>query len=60
VGYDLDLGTSMNRIDVDLPDLRYERYRRTHLVAKTKGFEEKDVKIAIEADTSMGRIKVRS
>jgi DUF4097 and DUF4098 domain-containing protein YvlB len=60
VGYDLDLGTSMNRIDVDLPDLKYERYRRTHLVAKTQGFEEKDVKIAIEADTSMGRIKVRS
>lgn len=60
VGYDLDLGTSMNRIDVDLPDLKYERYRRTHLVAKTQGFEEKDVKIAIEADTSMGRIKVSS
>ena len=60
VGYDLDLGTSMSRIDVDLPDLRYERHRRTHLVAKTQGFEEKDVKITIEADTSMGRIKVRS
>jgi len=60
VGYDLDLGTSMNRIDVDLPDLVYERHRRTHLAAKTQGFEDKDVKIFIEADTSMGRIKVNS
>lgn len=60
VGYDLDLGTSMNRIDVDLPDLRYERHRRTHLAAKTQGFEDKGVKIFIKADTSMGRIKVNS
>ncbi|UCH58186.1 MAG: DUF4097 family beta strand repeat protein [Candidatus Bathyarchaeota archaeon] len=60
VGYDLDLSTSMNRIDVDLPDLTYEKYRRTHLAAKTQGFEEKDVKIVIEADTSMGKIQINS
>lgn len=58
VGYDLDLHTSMNRVDVDLPELEYSRYRRTWLAARTAGFSDREVKIKIEADTSMGRIKV--
>jgi hypothetical protein len=58
VGYDLDLHTSMNRVDVDLPELEYSKYRRTRLAARTAGFSEREVKIKIEADTSMGRIKV--
>lgn len=60
VGYHMDLHTSMNRVDIDLPELEYIRHRRTRKVVRTTGFEEKEVKISVEADTSMGKIKVRS
>lgn len=58
VGYDLDLHTSMGRMLVDLPDLEYGRYGRRNMRAKTGGFEEKDVKVSIEAETSNGKIRV--
>lgn len=58
VGYDLDLHTSMNRVNVDLPELEYRRYRRTQVAARTAGISDREVKIKIVADTSMGRIKV--
>lgn len=58
VGYDLDLNTSMSRISADLPELIYTRDGRNTKMMKTAGYEEKKVQIAINADTSMGRIKV--
>jgi len=60
VGYDLDLRTSMSRIAVDLPDLEYTRNKKTHKVAKTRGYEDKDAKVTIEAHTSHGKIQVKS
>lgn len=58
IGYHMDLSTSMGKIDIDLPDLEYRRRRRNHREARTVGFEEREVQIEIEADTSMGRINV--
>jgi hypothetical protein len=58
VGYDLDLHTSMSRISADLPELIYTRDGRNTKMAKTAGYDEKQVQIAINADTSMGRINV--
>ena len=60
VGYDLDLRTSMSHIAVDLPDLEYTRNKKTHKVAKTRGYEDKDAKVTIEAHTSHGKIQVKS
>jgi hypothetical protein len=58
VGYDLDLNTSMSRISVDLPELIYTRDGRNTKMAKTSGYDEKQIQIAINADTLMGRIKI--
>jgi DUF4097 and DUF4098 domain-containing protein YvlB len=51
-----DLRTSLGHINIDLPDLEYTRYNRTRKVAKTNGFDEKEVQIAIEVETSLGKI----
>jgi hypothetical protein len=56
VGYDLNLRTSMGRINVDLPDLEYNFYRKNRISARTNGFDGKEVQISIEAETSMGKI----
>jgi DUF4097 and DUF4098 domain-containing protein YvlB len=58
IGYYMDLSTSMGKIDIELPDLEYHRRRRNHREARTTGFEEKEVQIEIEADTSMGKINI--
>jgi len=55
-GFDLNMRTSLGRINIDLPDLEYTSYRKTRKVAKTNGFDEKEVQIAIEAETSLGKI----
>ena len=55
-GFDLNMRTSLGRIDIDLPDLEYTMYSKTRKVAKTNGFDEKEVQIAIEAETSLGKI----
>ena len=60
VGYSLDLHTSMSKIYVDLPDLEYRKHRRTQIIARTVGLESKNVQITIEADTSLGKIKINS
>lgn len=55
-GFDLNMRTSLGRINIDLPDLEYSMYSKTRKVAKTNGFDEKEVQIAIEAETSLGKI----
>ena len=55
-GFDLNMSTSLGRINIDVSDLEYTRYSRTRKVAKTNGFDEKEVQIAIEAETSLGKI----
>ena len=50
----------MSQIDIDLPDLENSKNKRTHKIARTKGFSSKDLQIFIEADTSIGKIKVNS
>ena len=56
VGFDLNMRTSMGRINVDLPDLEYKTYRKNRIAARTNGFDGKEVQISIEAETSMGNI----
>ena len=56
VGYDINMRTSLGRINIDLPDLEYTRHSKTRKVAKTDGFDEKEVQIAVEAETSLGKI----
>jgi len=59
-GYDLDLRTTRNRIDVGIPDLEYHKSGKHHVEARTRGFEDKEKQIKIRADTSMGKIRVNS
>lgn len=59
-GYDLDLRTSMSRIDVGISDLEYHGWRKHRMEARTQGFEEKEKQIKIRADTSRGKIRVNS
>ena len=56
VGFDLNMRTSMGRINVDLPDLEYKMHRKNRIAARTNGFDGKEVQISIEAETSMGKI----
>ena len=56
LGFDLNMRTSMGRINVDLPDLEYKMYRKNRIAARTSGFDGKEVQISIEAETSMGKI----
>jgi hypothetical protein len=56
VGYDFDLSTSNGEVHVDLPDLDYTRNLITRKAARTRGFEEKAVRITISAITSNGGI----
>jgi DUF4097 and DUF4098 domain-containing protein YvlB len=56
VGFDINMRTSMGRINVDLPDLEYKIYGKNRIAARTNGFDGKEVQISIEAETSMGKI----
>ena len=58
IGYDLDLDTSMSRIDVDLPDLDYTTNEGKRVIAKTSGYTSKAVQIKILADTTNGNIEI--
>ena len=58
IGYDLDLRTSMGRVSSDLPDLEFDRVDRRRKTARTRGYADKAVKVAIEARTSMGSIRI--
>lgn len=60
VGYDLNLRTSRSRVRIDLPDLEYRWTNRAHVRAKTRNYEDKNIKISIEAHTSTAGIRVRS
>jgi len=58
IGYSVDLHTNLSNVNVDLPQLSYRRDRKNSKVTETMGYESKDVKIKIEANTSLGRIEV--
>ncbi|UCH57595.1 MAG: DUF4097 family beta strand repeat protein [Candidatus Bathyarchaeota archaeon] len=58
VGYSLDLSTSNGRVDVDLPNLSYTTDQRTRKVARTTGFDAKDVRITINGSTSNSNVDV--
>lgn len=62
IGYDLDLRTSMSKVNVNLSNLEYLTRDRHYMKAQTQGFEdkEKEIKIKIKADTSRGRIRINS
>ena len=57
-GYDLDLRTSMSKINVNLSNLEYLQRDRHYTKAQTQGFEGKEKEIKIKADTSRGRIRI--
>ena len=54
----MDLHTNLSNVNVDLPQLNYRRDRKNSKVAETIDYESKEVKIKIEANTSLGRIDV--
>lgn len=58
VGYSLDLATSNGSVDIDLPNLSYTTNQRTRKVARTTGFDAKDVRITIEGSTSNSSVDV--
>ncbi len=58
VGYEVDLSTSNGDVHVDLPDLDYTRNLKATKAARTRGFEEKAVRITISATTSNGGIVI--
>jgi hypothetical protein len=58
VGYDVDLSTSNGDVHVDLSDLGYTRNLKASKAARTRGFEEKAVRITISATTSNGGIVI--
>ena len=60
VGYDLNLRTNRGRVRIDLPDLEYRWTNRAHVRAKTRNYEDKNIKISIEAHTSTAGIRVKS
>ena len=57
-GFDLDLHTSLSSVYIDLPGMEYYRDRKNSKAARTMGYESKDIKIRVDASTSMGRIEV--
>ena len=57
-GFDLDLHTSLSSVYIDLPGMEYHRDRKNSKAAKTMGYDSKDIKIRVDASTSMGRIEV--
>jgi hypothetical protein len=60
VGYELDLTTSNGIVDIDLPNLDYIVSTRTRKEAHTYGLASKSVRIAIDASTSNGSMRVDS
>jgi hypothetical protein len=60
IGYDLDLRTSMSKININLSNLEYLQRDRRYTKAQTQGFEDKEKEITIKADTSRGRIRINS
>ena len=57
-GFDLDLHTSLSSVYIDLPGMEYYRDRKNSKAARTMGYDSKDIKIRVDASTSMGRIEV--
>ena len=58
VGYSLNLSTSNGSVDFDLPNLSYTTNQRTRKVAKTTGFDAKEVQITITGSTSNSGVDV--
>jgi len=58
VGYSLNLSTSNGSVDFDIPNLSYTTNQRTRKVAKTTGFDAKDIQITITGSTSNSGVDV--
>jgi len=58
-GYDLDLSTSNGNIDIDLTDLRFFENQRTNKKAQTEEFDNKAIRMIIQASTSNANIKIK-
>lgn len=60
IGYSLEASTSMGSLNIELPEIEYsekqESYSRKKAVGKTRGYQEKRIKVEIEAQSSMGSI----
>ena len=60
VGYDVDLSTSNGEVRIDLSDLDYTRNLKASKAARTRGFEDKAIRITISATTSNGGIVIET
>jgi hypothetical protein len=58
VGYSLNLSTSNGSVDFDLPNLSYTINQKTRKVAKTTGFDDKEIRITITGSTSNSGVDV--
>lgn len=57
-GCELDLSTSRGRVEVALPALAYSIMSTTHVKARTRDYDAKNVQLSIEAHTSNGSIRI--
>jgi DUF4097 and DUF4098 domain-containing protein YvlB len=58
VGYNVDLRTSIGSLDVNLDDFDYSVNENRHKAGETDNFDSMQTQITIEAETSLGSIKI--
>lgn len=58
VGFNLDVSTSVSTVTFDLPNLNYDLNTARHKRAQTEGYEDKPIRISIDASTTNGSGKV--
>ncbi len=58
VGFNLDVSTSISSVTLDLPNLTYDLNTARHKKAQTVGYEDKPIRISIDASTTNGSGKV--
>jgi len=54
VGFDLDMSTSVGSVNLSISGLTYETNTTRHKIARTEGYDNKPVRISIEASTTNG------
>lgn len=58
IGFSFDLDTSIGSIDVDLPNIDYSVNRSREKLGETEGYDNKNIQIEIDADTTIGGIEL--
>jgi DUF4097 and DUF4098 domain-containing protein YvlB len=58
IGYSVDLDTSVGSIEVNLPNMEYDVDKAREKKGETAGYDAKETRITISADTSIGSINL--